>query len=124
MLEFLWRRLPAVRSAERSRFVFFFLLSAGLSLAGTLGLVGSEALFLTRVGPAKLPVAFVLASLTTLVASVAYASVVGRARNDRLFGVLLLGGAGVLWGFLYGPQAGQPAAWIALFCAFYVFQAV
>ena len=50
-----WRLLPMVRRHERERFRFFFSLSALLSLAQTLGLAGSEALYLTQIGVASLP---------------------------------------------------------------------
>ena len=58
-----WRLLPAVRPRERGRFLFFASLSALIVLAQTLGLTGSEALFLAEVGPKSLPTAFILASL-------------------------------------------------------------
>ena len=56
------RLLPAVRPAERDRFGFFFLLAAILSVAQTLGLAGTEALFLKRLGADHLPIAFIFAS--------------------------------------------------------------
>ena len=41
-----WRLFPDVRQQERPRFLFFAGLAALVSLAQTLGLTGSEALFL------------------------------------------------------------------------------
>jgi HEAT repeat protein len=122
--ELLWRGLPGVRRTERDRFLFFFLLAALLSLGEVLGLAGSEALFLTRLGSEKLPEAFILASLTTLVGSLLYAAVVGRTRNDRLFVVMLVGSALVLLaGFPFLDHAAGPLI-IGLFCAYYFSQAV
>lgn len=124
--ESLWRLLPAVRSGERPRFAFFFALSAVLTAAQTLGLAGSEALFLAHpgLGPGRLPHAFVAASVATVLASGAYGAAVGRVRNDRLFVVLLLAAAvGLGAAALSIRPAGAPAI-AAAFCAFYVLQAV
>lgn len=56
------RILPAVRPAERGRFLFFFALVGLLFLAQTVGLVAAEAIFLARNGSAALPSAFVAAA--------------------------------------------------------------
>lgn len=122
--EFLWRVVPGVRRTERERFVFFFGLSALLSLAQTLGLAGSEALFLSRLGPSALPGAFILASLTTLLGSVVYAVFVGRARNDRLYIVILCAAAVFLTLNLGVLDRVPQFALFGLFCAFFVTQAV
>ena len=76
-----WRLMPSVRATERDRFLFFFQLSALLPLAQTLGLAGSEALFLERVGPADLPMVFVIAPIATVLGCGSYAinSAVNRA---------------------------------------------
>ncbi|MEE3328940.1 MAG: Npt1/Npt2 family nucleotide transporter [Myxococcota bacterium] len=119
-----WGALTGVRPEETGRFVYFFFLSVALSFGGTLGLVGSEALFLIQVGPSALPGAIVVASLSALVASLTYASLVGRVRNDRLLSALLVGGGGVIALILWQAFSGVAAGWTMLFCAFYVFQAV
>jgi len=119
-----WRLMPAVRRRERQRFVFFAGLYAVINLGQTVGLVGSEALFLARLGPERLPAAFLLASLATVTGSLLYAAVVGRSRNDHLY-VWMLASVGLLLGL---PMLLLPVAegWIlvVLFCAFYVSQAV
>ena len=53
--ELFWRVLPDVRSDERSRFLFFAGLFTLISLAQTVGLVGTESLFLARLGAGYLP---------------------------------------------------------------------
>jgi ATP/ADP translocase len=108
----LWRLLPAVRTAERGRFLFFASLYGLLTLAQTVGLVGAEAFFLGRSGAEALPRTFVIASLTTVLASLAYAAVVGRARNDGLFVAMLLTTAALLGAgsLLSGAPAGPGGA--------------
>lgn len=123
--DFLWRILPAVRTRERPRFLFFAGLYAILSFSQTLGLAGSEAIFLARRGPEGLPEAFILAAAVTVMTSLAYALVVGRSRNDRLFIVMLLGAAVLLAAIaLISLWGSASAAAMALFCAFYAAQAV
>ena len=95
--EVLWRQLPGVRMQERPRFLFFAGLATLISLAQTMGLVGSEALFLAHYGAAKLPQTFVAAALVTVFGSMIYAARVGVARNDSLF-VQMLAGASVALG--------------------------
>ncbi|MDP6980072.1 MAG: HEAT repeat domain-containing protein, partial [Myxococcota bacterium] len=116
--------MPSVRDTERERFAFFFVLSALLGLAQTLGLAGSEALFLERVGPEALAGVFVAAPVISVLGCLAYAAVVGEQRNDDLLaamlvlaGVALVAGAGLaVWG--------APFVFHALFCAAYLTQAV
>ena len=119
-----FRLFPTVRSAERSRFVFFFALSTLISLGQTVGLSGSEALFLAHIGPERLPQAFTLAALVTVAGSLLYAYWVGRLRNDRLFAFMLGTAATGLAGAagLLGPD--RPWLLTGLFCAFYLLQAV
>jgi HEAT repeat protein len=119
-----WRLLPAVRRRERSRFLFFSSLWGILQLGLTLGLAGSEGLFLARIGAERLPETFVLASLSTVLLSFAYAALVGRARNDALLvwmlaalGALLAAATALAW------QGSLPAL-PALLCAYYVSLAV
>ena len=64
--ELFWRLFPDVRSHERSRLLFFGGLAALATLAQTLGLVGSEALFLSRFGAERLPETFIAAALLSL----------------------------------------------------------
>jgi HEAT repeat protein len=124
MQEALFRLLPAVRPGERARFAFFFGLLGLLTLAQTVGLVGAESLFLARVGSAALPGAFVAAACVAVSASLAYAAVVGRARNDGLFAAMLLLAAASIGGGAYASRAGLPEAPTALFCGFFAAQAV
>ena len=120
----LWRMLPSVRDHEKDRFRFFFTLSALLSLAQTLGLAGSEALFLERVGPAALPLVFVLAPTSTVLGCLAYAAVVGVRRNDELFVALLTIAASGLAATTLLGAFGAPYVFQAIFCAAYLTQAV
>ncbi len=53
--EIFWRLVTAVRPAERSRTLFFTALLTLISAAQTMGLVGSEALLLARIGSDRLP---------------------------------------------------------------------
>ena len=118
----LWRLLPGVRTAERGRLLFFLSLYGLLNLAQTIGLVGAESVFLGREGAEALPRAFVIASLATVVASLLYAFVVGRARNDGLF-VVLFGGAGVA--LIASMQASDTRLFALLvFCAWFAVGAV
>jgi ATP/ADP translocase len=119
-----WRLVPEVRSRERGRFLFFASLMGLLSLAQVMGFAGAEALFLGRVGAAKLPLAFVGASAAAVLLSLAYASVVGRARNDALFFWMLLAAAALLPGGAAGASLGASWAPAALFIFFFVTQAV
>ncbi|MCP5041263.1 MAG: hypothetical protein GY944_09565, partial [bacterium] len=119
-----WRMLPSVRDLERDRFRFFFLLSALLSVAQTLGLAGSEALFLERVGPSALPLVFVLAPITTVLGCLGYAAVVGVRRNDELFVALLSIAAIVLAAAAVLASFEIPFVFHAIFSAAYLTQAV
>lgn len=118
----LWRLLPEVRTAERGRFLFFVSLYGLLSLAQTVGLVGTEAVFLGRIGPEALPRTFVIASIVTVLASLLYAVVVGRTRNDNLFVGLLLGAAIFLAGC--AALSGVSLFPVVVFCAWFAAQAV
>jgi hypothetical protein len=123
-VDWLWRLVPPVRTPERGRFVLFVALGLLLTLAQTIGLAGAEALFLAREGAARLPFTFVLASVTTVVASLAYAVRVGRARNDRVqLELLLIGGVSVA-GLALALDAGLAAAPTAILCLFFATQAV
>ena len=119
-----WRLIPDVRPGERSRFLFFFALYGVVSMALTLGLAGSEALFLARVGIAALPAAFVLASLVTVVGSLVVAVLVGRWRNDLFFVRVLLLGAAVLATASVAALLGVAGVLTALFCLFFLLKAV
>jgi len=119
-----WRLLPAVRRGERGRFLFFSALNLLISVAQTVGLAGSEALFLGRLGAQHLPTAFILASISTVGASLVYASVVGKTRNDSLQVAILLGFAASLGVSCLFLWRGDAWVLVALYCAFYVAQAV
>ena len=87
--ELFWRLLPDVRTGERTRFLFFAALFTLINVAQTVGLAGSEALLLGRLGAGALPVTFIVASLATVLGSFVYAVGVGRLRNDDLCAGLL-----------------------------------
>ncbi len=125
MNAFFWRLLPGVRGRERSRFLFFGTLFGLLQLAQTMGLAGSEALFLdeSRIGVRYLPLAFIAASALTVMGSMVYALGVDERRNDVYFAQMLTGAGLVL----------VPAAFVArgcnwilpvLFCLYYLTFAV
>ncbi len=119
-----WRFFPDVRLRERERFLFFGALSALITLAETVGLAGSDALFLAEIGPQALPTGFILASGVSVAVALAYAFAVGRMRNDTLY-LVLLGGSAVL--LLMGVVlAFLGATWVlvAFFVAGYVTQGV
>ena len=122
--ELFWRFLPAVRRGERSRALFFIGLMTLLSAAQTLGLAGSEALLLARLGPTRLPEAFVAAALVTVAGSLLYASKVGALRNDSLFVGMLLAAAALLGAATPAALSGDARVLVGLFCAFYLTQAV
>jgi len=123
-LKGLWRLLPAVRGAEREPFAWFVALGGLLTLAQTMGLAGAEALFLARLGAARLPETFVLASAATVGASLLYAVRVGRARNDRVLAELALLAALGVAGAALALRLGAVAALPALLCLFFAAQAV
>jgi HEAT repeat protein len=120
----IWRLFPDVRRRERERFVFFALLSGLITLAQTIGLAGSDALFLSGPGPQALPATFILASAVSVTGSLAYALVVGRVRNDKLYALLLVGSAAVLLAGV--PFALIGARWVlyGFFVAAYATQGV
>jgi ATP/ADP translocase len=124
--EIVWRLLPAVRPAERSRVVFFTALLTLISAAQTLGLAGSEALLLAEIGAGRLPEIFIAASLVTVLGSVVYAARVGHSRNDRLLARMLVGAAVALAAGGAAAGAGVAVALVlpGLFCLFYLTQAV
>lgn len=116
--------MPGVRASERGRFAWFVALGALLALAQTVGLAGVEAVFLARLGAGRLPETFVLASATTVGASLLYAVRVGRARNDRVLAELAaLAALGVVATAL-ALSARWSAAVPALLCLHFAVQAV
>jgi hypothetical protein len=119
-----WRILPAVRRGERPRALFFTGLLTLVSAAQTSGLAGSEALFLTGLSAAHLPLAFVIASLVTVVGSMLYAARVGVARNDTLFAQMLLGAGVALAAVPFLVDAPGALLLYALIAAFYLTQSV
>jgi len=122
--EFFWRLLRDVRPGERSRFLFFSGLLALISLAQTLGLAGSEALFLAEFGAAGLAPAFIAASIATVFLSMVYAVCVGATRNDVLFVGMLIATGSMLVLAALGVAAGD--IWIVpvLFCIWYSAEAI
>jgi len=122
--ELFWRLLPDVRTGERTRFLFFAGLFTLINVAQTVGLAGSEALLLGKLGAGALPLTFVIASFATVLGSIAYAILVGRLRNDDLFTGLLVLSALLLGGLSWFAQSGLAAALVALVCLFYLTQAI
>jgi HEAT repeat protein len=113
-----------VRAAERGRFGWFAALAALLAFAQMLGQAGTEAIFLARLGPARLPLAFVLASMATVTASLGYALRVGRARNDRVACELALLFAAAVAAGAVALRQGSPHAVLVLYCLWFAAQAV
>src|SRR5215475_7845384 len=110
----LWRLLPDVRGGERDRFRFFAGLVALLTLAQTVGLAASEALFVAKLGAQALAPGFIAASLVTVLGSLVYAVQVGAMRNDLLFVRWLAGAAVALALAAAAAAAGMPASYPAL----------
>lgn len=122
--ESFWKLVPDLRTAERSRFLFFAGLFAVVSMAQTVGLVGSEALFLARFGASHLPQVFIAASIVTVLGTLVYATVVGRARNDRLFLRMASAAAVLLLAIAWGLGGRTGSVIFSLFCLYYLLQAV
>src|SRR5262245_26708397 len=124
LVEYFWRLLPAVRRPERSRALFFTALIAVVLGAQTVGLAGSEALFLARLSARELPLAFVIASLAAVGGSAIYAVIVGRTRNDTLFAAMLLGAGALLAAVpIAVPEPGTRGLF-ALIAAYYLTQCI
>jgi CRP-like cAMP-binding protein/HEAT repeat protein len=119
-----WRLLPDVRRDERSRFLFFLALFFLVTAAETVGLAGSESLFLAHLGASRLPLTWVAASLLAVVGSLAYAAVVDVLRNDRLFVIMLLMAATLLAVVGAAAAVGSPWAFAVLICLFWLYRAV
>jgi HEAT repeat protein len=119
-----FRLIPGVRRDERPRFVFFLALFFLLTAAETVGLAGSESLFLANLGAARLPPVFVAASLVAVLGSLAYAAVVDVLRNDRLFVILLLVAAALLAVVGSAAALGSPWAFALLVCLFWMTRTV
>jgi HEAT repeat protein len=122
--EHFWRLLPAVRRSERRRALFFTGLLALVTAAQTAGLAGSEALFLSELSALRLPLAFVIAAITAMMASGIYAAVVGVARNDALFAQMLIGSGVALLGVAVGVPHPSTSVLFGLIAAWYVTQCV
>jgi hypothetical protein len=122
--ELFWRLFPDIRSHERSRLLFFGGLAALTTLAQTLGLVGSEALFLSRFGAERLPETFIAAALVSALGSFAYARRVGEVRNDGLFARMAVGAALLLVAATAATAAGQAWTIPVLFCFYHLTQVV
>ena len=124
LIEYFWRFLPAVRRTERGRALFFTGLLLLVNAAQTVGLAGSEALFLSELSARRLPLAFVIAALVAVFGSGLYAARVGSARNDVLFAQMLLGAGVILAVFpLVAPEPDAPVLF-GLVAAFYLTQCV
>jgi HEAT repeat protein len=115
-----WRLLPAVRRTERSRALFFIGLLALVMAAQTVGLAGSEALFLSELSAQQLPLAFLIAAIVAMSSSAIYAAVVGFARNDTLFAQMLLGAGLTLISVPIAVPDPGPILRFALIAAYYL----
>jgi AAA family ATP:ADP antiporter len=122
--EHLWRILPAVRRHERTRALFFTGLLTLVTAAQTVGLAGSEAIFLAELSAQALPLAFVIASLVTVFGSVLYAARVGAARNDTLFVQMLVGAGLALIAVPLTTSRPDTPILFGLLAAFYLTQSV
>ncbi len=120
----MWRLLRDVRSGERSRFLFFAGLFTLITLGQTLGLAGSEALFIAELGADKLPITFILAAAATIVMSILYAVRVGVVRNDVLFLHMLLLSGSLLVAAWFGLEAFKWWILPALVCGWYAMQSI
>lgn len=120
----LWALFSGVRKRERQRFVFFLVLSGMLSMGQTLGLAGSEALLLARLGAQALPTTFIAASILTVLGNFLYAVGVDRSRNDVYFINLLMGAAATLCLLTYGCI--QNVGWVfpTVYCFYYLSLAI
>ncbi len=119
----MWRFF-GVRERERGRVLFFVTLSSLVSLALTLGLAATEALFLARSGVEGLPAMFVIASAVTVLGSLLYGLGVGAFRNDSFFCWMLIGAAGLLCVAGGTIRAAPGASTSVLFCFYFVTQAI
>jgi hypothetical protein len=124
LIEHFWRILPAVRRTERGRALFFIGLLALVTAAQTVGLAGSEALFLARLSAHSLPLAFVCAALAAVLGSGVYAVAVGRTRNDSLFAWMLFGSGFLLLIVPFAAPNPGTALLFMLIAAFYLTQCV
>ena len=123
-IEHFWRILPAVRRSERGRALFFIGLLAVVTAAQTVGLAGSEALFLARLSAQSLPLAFVCAALAAMLGSGIYAVAVGRTRNDSLFAWMLFGSGALLLIVPFAAPDPGTVLLFALIAAYYLTQCV
>ena len=119
----MWRFF-GVRERERGRVLFFVTLSSLVSLALTLGLAATEALFLAKSGVEALPSMFVIASAVTVLSSLLYGLGVGAYRNDSFFFWMLIGAAGLLCAWAGASDAASGLSASVLFCFYFVTQAI
>ncbi len=124
LTDLFWRLFPGVRTQERPRFRFFAGLATLISLAQTLGLTGAEALFMAELGAQYLPLTIVGGSLSTVLVFIAYAALVGKARNDGLFIQMLIGAGVVLIAAAIGLSLELRGMSTFLICFFFVTQAI
>ncbi len=115
---------PDIRGHERTRAYFFMALLATINWAQTLGLVGTETLFLVDLGVGWLPAAFILASVTTVLGSIPYAIGVGRTRNDIYFVRILLLSTVLLIAAGWVGRFSHHASLISYFCIYYLTSSV
>ncbi|MCR5660869.1 MAG: cyclic nucleotide-binding domain-containing protein [bacterium] len=112
-----------VRKNERQSFTFFCLLFGLITLSQTLGLAGSESLFLSIIGIEKLSQALIAASLTTVAGSLLYAKFVDSRRNDTYF-AQMLAGSGLTILALSILSGSKPFLLYVIYCIYYLTFAV
>ncbi len=115
--------LKDVRPHERTRFYLFCSVYCLLTFAQTLGIAGSEALFLAKVGMGALPLTLMLAAILTVGSSVIYAYLVGGMRNDTLFCNMLILGSLLLFGLSPWLSSCHLTIYVA-FCLYYITNAI
>ncbi|MDJ0851360.1 MAG: cyclic nucleotide-binding domain-containing protein [Myxococcota bacterium] len=113
-----------MRADERSRFLFFAGLFTLITLGQTMGLAGSEALFLARLGVEQLPATFILAAASTVVASTLYALRVGSVRNDTILLQMLVVSSLLLGFFTWAAETGRTWGIYLLFCSYFATQTI
>jgi hypothetical protein len=106
---------------EEGRKLFLFASLAGLLQAGVaIGMTAADALFLTHLGPEKLPVVYLCMPAVMLLYAPVYSVLLAKFGVDRLIqgtlGVLVLGG--VFFG-LSGQWIGETTPWLLYAMKFY-----
>lgn len=115
-----------LRERERLRFFFFVAMNCLMNVGLTIGVSVSEGLFLSRsdLGPTMLPAVFIGTAMTTVCATVLYASYVDKVRNDRYFQIMHACALVVLIALLVGMRTNRTWAFMAFYGFYYVVQSL